>query len=137
MIALAMSIRDHWHAVERDLYTLGLTADDIGGPKLGCAQLISIVLAAPPNTAVHAAQGTWTRTEELIANLSEQQAGVVGLNARYARPGVDSAPVKPKGAFEAMPAYNGILLDAEPVDEFTVKLKERQRIAREEAEADE
>lgn len=132
MIALAAAIKDYWHAVERDLFALGRTADDIGTDKLTTCQLISIVLAAPPGTAVHAFNpNAWSRTDELIANLGEQQAGLVSLNARYARPQVDSSFVKPRTEFDSLPPYEGIPLDAAPVDEFTAKLKERQRFWRE------
>jgi hypothetical protein len=136
MIALAACINEHWHAVERDLLDLGYHADDIG-TKLTVCEFISVVLAAPPGTAVHHFDQTrWSRTDELIANLGEQQAGLVSLNARYPRPEVDSAPAsKPlsdKHGTVTAP-YMGIPLEAHPVDEFTAKLRERQRIAREEA----
>lgn len=134
MIALAAAIRNHWHAVERDLLALGYHADDIG-TKLTTCELISVVLAAPPGTAVHHYDpNAWSRTDELIANLGEQQAGLFSLNARYARPQVDSTPVKPYSEFNTLAPYRGIMLDSAPVDEFTAKLKERQRIAREGAE---
>lgn len=130
MIALAACLKDHWHAVERDLLAMGYHADDIG-TKLSTCELISIVLASPPGTSVHHFSGSWSKTDELLANLGEQQAGLFGLNARYARPGVDSAPVKPYSEFETLAPYKGIVLDSAPVDEFTAKLKERQRIVRE------
>lgn len=131
MIALAAAVRDYWHAVERDLLALGYTADDIG-TRLDTCQLISIVLAAPPGTSCHHFDpNAWSRTDELIANLGEQQAGLVNLNARYARPQVDSAPVKAYSEFDNLAPYKGIMLESAPVDEFTVKLKERQRIIRE------
>lgn len=131
MIALAAAIRDYWHAVERDLFTLNFTADDIG-VKLDDCQLISIVLAAPPGTACHHFNpNAWSRTDELIATLGEQQAGVVTLNGRYQRPQVDSTPVKRPSMLDGMTPYRGVVFDALPADEFTVKLKERQRIARE------
>ena len=134
MIALAAAFKNYGHAVERDLLALGFTFDDIG-TKLSCCQLISIVLAAPPGTAVHHFDpNAWSRTDELIATLTEQAAGVVHLNARYPRPEVDSTPVKKVDKFlGGLENYRGIELDALPADEFTVKLKERQRKAREEA----
>lgn len=131
MIALAAAIKDHWHAVERDLLALGKTADDIGTPNLTLCQLISVVVAAPPGTAVHHFAGGWSKTDELLANLGEQQSGLFSLNARYARPGVDSTPVKPRSEFDALAPYKGIVLESAPVDEFTARLKERQRLARE------
>lgn len=131
MIALAAAIRDYWHAVERDLIDLGFTADDIG-VKLDDCQLISIVLAAPPGTACHHFNpNAWSRTDELLATLGEQQAGVVTLSGRYERPQVDSTPRKPASVLDGMTPYRGVVLDALPNDEFMVKLKERQRIARE------
>lgn len=131
MIALAAAIRDYWHAVERDLISLNLTADDIG-VKLDVCQLISIVLAAPPGSACHHFNpDAWSRTDELIATLGEQQAGVVTLNARYQRPQVDSTPQRRPSVMDGMKPYGGVDLEALPSDEFTVKLKERQRIARE------
>jgi hypothetical protein len=132
MIALAAAIRDYWHAVERDLATMGLDADDIGTAKLDDCKFISIVLAAPPGSACHHFNPkAWSRTDELIATLGEQQAGVVTLNGRYERPEVDSTPRKPASVLDGMMPYRGVVLDALPNDEFTVKLKERQRIARE------
>jgi hypothetical protein len=131
MIALAAVIKDYWHAVERDLLDLGYHADDIG-TKLTTCELISIVLAAQPGTAVqHFNPNSWSRTEELIANLTEQQAGLLSLNARYARPKVDPTPVKPRSEFDTLPPYKGIVLEPMPVDEFTAKLKARQKAARE------
>lgn len=134
MIALAAAIRDYWHAVERDLATMQLDADDIGTAKLPDTKLISIVLAAPPGTACHHFNPhAWSRTDELIATLGEQQAGVVTLNGRYPRPLVDSTPQKRYSPMDGMLPYRGIVFDAMPNDEFVVTLKERQRRAREEA----
>lgn len=132
MIALAACIKDHWHAVERDLLALGYHADDIG-TKLSTCELISIVLAAPPGSAVHHLDpARWSRTDELIANMSEQQAGLVNLNARYARPDVVSSPQAHSEMAHLAP-FMGQQLEHLPVDEFTARLKERQRKAREEA----
>lgn len=131
MIALAGCIRDNWHAVERDLISLNLSADDIGTPKLTLCQLISIVLAAPPGSAVHYFEGRWSRTDELLANFSEQQAGLINLNARYPRPQVDSTPARRRTAMDDLPNFMGQPLSAMPVDEFTVKLRERQQQLRE------
>lgn len=134
MIALAAAIKNYWHAVERDLLALNFTADDIG-VNLSTAQLISIVLASPTGSAVARFDpAIWSRTDELIANLGEQQAGLVSLNARYERPQVDTRPVRQQTAMDSLPAYRGIEFEAHPVDEFTAKLKEKQRIAREGAD---
>lgn len=133
MIALSECIKDHWHSVERDLLTLGFTADDIGG-RLSICQLISIVLASQPGTSVHHFAGGWSREAELMANLSEQKAGLLDLQARYARDGVDPTVVRRQTEMDRLPPFMGQPLESAPVDEFTAKLKERQRIAREEAE---
>ena len=79
----------YWHWVERDLIALGFCADDIGTPKLTLWQLISIVVAAPIGSAVREKlDGGWSKTDQLIANLAEQQAGVLQLTGRYPRPGI-------------------------------------------------
>lgn len=133
MIALTACVANQWHALERDLLDLGYHADDIG-TKLTICELISVVLAAPPGTAVHASDPSrWTRTDELIANLGEQQAGLLNLSARYQRGQVDTTPPpKALGApGETFRPMYGIQMDALPVDEFTVKLREKQRKARE------
>lgn len=131
MIALAECVRNHWHAVQRDLLSMGFHADDIG-TKLSLWELVSIVIASPPHTAVHHATGGWSKEAQLLANYSEQKAGLIGLNARYARPGVDSREVKPLTEFDTLAPYKGIVLESYPADEFTVRLKERQRLTREE-----
>jgi hypothetical protein len=138
MIALAACIRDHWHAVERDLMTLGRTADDIGTDSLTVCQLISVVLAAPPGSAVHHFDpNRWSSTDELLANLGEQQAGLLSLSGRYPRPQVDSSPVKPSTGMEQLANWRGIQLDSEPNDgtpnsPFMQRLRARQQRAREE-----
>jgi hypothetical protein len=138
MIALAACIKDHWHAVERDLFALGRTADDIGTDRLTVCQLISVVLAAPPGSAVHHYDpNAWSRTDELIANLGEQHAGLLNLSARYARPQVDSSLVKPRSEIETLPNWDGIQLDSEendgtPNSPFMRRLRARQQQAREE-----
>jgi hypothetical protein len=135
MIMLAAAIREHWHAVELDLLHLGYTADDIGG-RLTLCQLISVVVAAPPNSSLGSLR--WSRSDELLANLGEQQAGLVDLNARYARPEVDSVPnSRPRTEYDNLPPYKGIQLDSIPVDEFTAKLKARQEEARRQNMVDE
>lgn len=128
MIALAACIRNHWHAVERDLLAMGKSADDIG-TKLSTCELISIVLAAPTGTAVRESDPTrWSRTEELMANLGEQQAGLVSLGARYPRPQVDSTPQKPYDSMAQLAPYKGIQLEsADSPSEFMKKLRERQQ----------
>jgi hypothetical protein len=132
MIALAACITDHWHAVERDLLAIGKRADDILTPNLTLCELISVVLAAPPGTAIHHFDpARWSKTDELIANMTEQQAGLVSLNGRYPRPQVNTAEYRPRSAMDMLAPWDGIVFDAAPVDEFTARLKEKQRKARE------
>jgi hypothetical protein len=135
MIQLAHVVRVRWHAVERDLLSMGYHADEIG-TRLTLWELISIVVASHPNTAVHYWMGGWSREADMLAGLSEQHAGLLGLSGRYPRPGVDSTPVKPLTEFDMAAPYKGIMLEAVSVDEFTPRLKERQRLAREGGSSD-
>jgi hypothetical protein len=135
MIQLAHVIRTNWHAVERDLLSMGYHADEIG-TRLSLWELVSVVVASHPNTAVHYWMGGWSREADMLASMSEQQAGLLDLSGRYPRPGVDSTPVRPMTEFDMATPYKGIALEANPVDEFTVKLKERQRLAREGGKGD-
>lgn len=122
MMTLCRVMHQHWHAVERDLFALGCTADDIGTPKLTLWQLISIVVAAPPGTAVRdALDGGWTQTDRLLANLGEQQAGVLNLTGRYPRPGVSPEQAQTHRSATGFKPYGGIELDVMTVDEFKAK----------------
>jgi hypothetical protein len=59
---------------------------------LDLADMVAIACAAPPGSAVHdAMHGGWTRTDHLLANMQEGNAGLVELNHRYDRPGMDEA----------------------------------------------
>lgn len=134
MITLVRVISEHWHAVERDLLTLGFHADDIG-TKLTCWELISIVVAAPPHSAVFHADKRWSQTDELMANLGEQQAGVLNLSGRYTRPGVDPAAHRSSiGGSDYQMGGMGVRLDALPVVDFKAKLAAAQGRAKAAAE---
>ena len=79
------------HAVVRDLNFAGYHGDT----PITLGDLVSIVLASPPGSAVrYWAEGGWSQTDHLMANLAEQQAGLTQLPQRYSRPGV-AEPVKP------------------------------------------
>lgn len=134
-MTLVRVISEHWHAVERDLLSLGLHADDIGTAKLSCWEFISIVVASPPNSAVFHADKRWSQSDELMANLGEQQAGVLNLNGRYARPGVDPAkqPSSIGGGYQV--GGMSVRLDALPVVDFKAKLAAAQASARAAAES--
>lgn len=127
----------HWHAVERDLLTLGYRKQDIGTPKLTLWELISIVVASPPGTAVFHAEtrsGSYTQEAQLLANLSEQYAGVP-LPGRYQRGGVDGTPFATAPAkvdsFAQLPDYGGFKLEAMEPGEFVRKRAELAAIMRE------
>jgi hypothetical protein len=142
MMTLTRIMCQNWHAVERDLLDLNWhrDADDgrikhmLTGSEITLWQLISIVVAAPPGTAVYHAEtrsGTLTPEAQLMANLSEQQAGLIGVERRYQRAGVDSQFKPPRyGTMEALPNYKGVALTALPVNEHQAKLKELQEAAR-------
>jgi hypothetical protein len=130
MMTLVRVISEHWHAVERDLLSLGYHADDIG-TKLSCWEFISIVVAAPPNSAVFHADKRWSQSDELMANLGEQQAGVLDLTGRYTRPGVDPAQQTSSiGLSDYQVGGIPVRLDALPVVDFKAKLAAAQGAAR-------
>ncbi len=135
----------HWHAVERDLLDLNWYRDEndgrikhmLTGSEITLWQLISVVVAAPPGTAVYHAEtrrGPFTPEAQLMQNLSEQHAGLIDVDRRYQRPGVDSDFRPPRrGTMEALPNYKGVALEALPVDEHQAKLRQLQEEARERA----
>jgi hypothetical protein len=60
---------------------------------LDLADMLAIAVAPPPGSAVHdAMHGGWTRTDHLLANMQEGNAGLVELNHRYDRPGAYEEP---------------------------------------------
>lgn len=124
MMTLIRICGQRWHAVERDLISLGYHKNDIG-TKLTVWELNSIVDASPPGSAVYHAEtraGSMTPEAQLLANLGEQ-------HPRHARPSVDSAPVNPKSnTFDSIPvtqgnSYMGITLKAMPADELKSTMK--------------
>lgn len=60
-------------------------------------EILSIVVGAPPNSAVRfALDEGWSREAHLLANLQESNAGIAALHEPYARPGIASRPPDPK-----------------------------------------
>lgn len=62
----------HRHAVERDLISLGFRWDDVG-TRLSLWELLSIVIASPPGTAVYHAEtrvGTMTPDQRMLASMT-------------------------------------------------------------------
>lgn len=129
MMTLTECIRDHWHSVERDLLAMGFRADDIGTERLSLWELISIVVAAPVNTAVREARdGGWTPTDQLLANISEQRAGVLNLTGRYPRPGVSASEVHMRSAnSDGFRPINGVAFQPMEQEEFVRKRAEYMR----------
>lgn len=99
---------NHRHAVIRDLNFAGYHTDT----PIDIADLVSIVMASPPGSAVrHAIEDGWSHTDHLLANLAEQGAGLSHLPAPYRRPGAtpvvetppDPGPLRPDGSFAFTP----------------------------------
>ena len=86
----------YWPAVVRDVLGLGYRAKDIF-TELTLEEMVAIVNAAPPASAIRdALEQGWSREAHLLANLTEQGAGLVALPEPYDRPGLDGrAPVPP------------------------------------------
>lgn len=93
MMTLARVVVDHKHAVQRDLLCNRFRWEDYGKPtaeKLTFRQFASYVLGAPTTSALgQAVSHGWTQTDELLANMTEQHAGLIKLKGRYPRPGVE------------------------------------------------
>jgi hypothetical protein len=97
MMTLARVVADHPHAVQRELLCHNRRFEDFGEPDakpMAVRHFVSFVIAAPPMSSLgQAVNEGWTHTDQLIANLAEQHAGLIALQHRYPRPGVDSSPV--------------------------------------------
>ena len=135
--AVAEIVVEHRHPVVRDLLALGYRLDDIGD-RLPFADFLSVVLAAPPNSSIrfYAIEKQWPQTDHLLANMAEQQAGIVSINGRYPRPGLPTEstevahpglPVTPDGQLNMMPMS---------LDEFRARRERDQTRAAELAKAE-
>lgn len=123
MMELVRAFTENWHSVQRDLLSMQLHVSDLGTPKLSIWELISVVVAAPDGTAVfRAKRGGWLPMEELLANLGEQQSGLLNLSSRYPRPGVGFFQ-PPRYASNERP-FNGVRLDVMTVDQLKLKRQE-------------
>lgn len=120
IVMLGQAIGDHWYAVVRDVLALGYRADDIL-TTLSVAEMVAIVSAAPPNSSLRdAIEQGWSRTDQLLANINEQNAGVAKLQAPYERPGTEFKPPAQGKAFNA---------DSYTWDEFDELNKKRYTVA--------
>jgi hypothetical protein len=90
-------------------------------------EMMSIVLAAPPGTAVHHSRnGGWTTTDHLLATMSEYQAGLVTFPHRLARPGVTD--LRPSRFPDLTgPGVKKVLLDSMTIDEYEQRRKNRTK----------
>jgi hypothetical protein len=86
---LTAAVGRYFHALHRDLLTLGYRPADMFTDRLPIAELISIVVAAPPTSSLrYFMDNGWSRTDHLLANMAEQQADVAKLTGPYDRPGL-------------------------------------------------
>jgi hypothetical protein len=98
---------DHQHAVERDLLEHRFRFTDLGldgDVELPFWKFCSFVLGAAPTSALgHAVAEGWSKTDHLLANLTEQHANLIQLEHRYPRPGLpkESEPEKPAASAPA------------------------------------
>jgi len=117
MIMLIRIMGQHWNAVERDLLSLGYRCEDIGTPKLTLLELISIVTASPPSSAVYHAEtrdGTYTPEAQLLAGRVRQQQP-------------QPQPQQPKfDSLSMMPDYGGMKLTSFGSPEELVAAREKR-----------
>ena len=61
---------------------------------LTLSDMVSIVVGAPPSSSLrYFIDNGWSRTDHLLANLTETQSGVAKLSGPYERPGIgDRSP---------------------------------------------
>jgi hypothetical protein len=84
---LTQAVGRYGHALRRDLIALGYRPPEVDRVPIG--DLMSIVVGAPPGSALrYFMDGGWSRTDQLLANMAEQAAGVAKLSTAYERPGI-------------------------------------------------
>lgn len=83
-------------------------------------EMVSIVVAAQPGTAVHyAVNGGWTTEGHLLATMYEHQNG---FQHRIARPGVtDTRPAKPASIHDHSKPFQKITFDVTTIDELEAR----------------
>jgi hypothetical protein len=142
-MTLARVVVDSPHAVQRDLLCHRFRWANFGDPEateLSFPHFLSFVMGAEPTSALgNAVRDGWTTTDHLLANLTEQQAGLIQLGHRYSRPGLPAAepdperpalpagrpPVKARAAAAAVGAGGRFSTFDSPVD-FQAKLAEHR-----------
>lgn len=86
---LGRAIGMHWLALVRDVLALGFRRSDIL-TTLSVSEMVAIVVAAPPQSSLRDAfDGGWSREAQLLANMQEQNAGLMELPKPYDRPGTE------------------------------------------------
>ena len=103
-MALARVITEHPHAVQRELLIHHFRWGDFGRSgdiPLELWEFVSFILGAPPTSGVGLALSDgWTPTDHLLANMQEQDAGLIQLTSRYTRPGVKQPADQNSESFE-------------------------------------
>lgn len=128
ILRVANTVSQHRHAVVRDLNSLGYQGDT----RICLDDFVSNILASPPGSAVrYSVDGGWSQTDQLLANLGEQQAGLTNLPDRYPRPGIENAPdpgpIGPDG---------NARMTAGSIEEFGPRMERLRARARSAAEAE-
>ena len=101
---LTRVVGECWHALVRDVLALGYRTEDMF-TTLTLADMVSIVVASPPNSSVRDALSEgWSHTDHLLANMQEQAAGVAKLGEAYPRPGLAERPEDPTTGTGFFPA---------------------------------
>jgi hypothetical protein len=101
--------------------SLGYRASDIF-EELSVAEVLSIVVGAPPDSAIRfALDEGWSREAHLLANLQESNAGIAALHEPYARPGIAARPPDPT---KGMDVLHGQAMTWEEMDAADTKRAE-------------
>lgn len=130
MMTLVRICGQHRRAVERDLLVLGYRWEDVGTSRLATWELVSIVLASPPGTAVYHAEtrsGAMTPEQQMLAKALGFQAGDASVPAEVAPPPSPQKQQPPDPLSRLASATIGgqaVLLDALPPEEFRAKRDE-------------
>jgi hypothetical protein len=93
---LATVIRRYWLPLVRDLLALGYRVSDMFTDRLTLAEVVAIVVGAPPISSVRFfLDAGWSREAHLLANMAEGQAGIAKITEPYPRPGLDDRTPDP------------------------------------------
>lgn len=122
MMTLARICGQHRHAVERDLLNLGpgYHLKDVG-TKLTMWELVSVVVASPPNTAVFTAE---TRRDQGIDFTGTEWGQVPTPVDEQPYQRVKAAPQQQSDHLAGLHDYHGVKLNAYPPDELKRKREE-------------